>query len=231
MQLIDIATRVRAKCDDPDGTYITDDMVLGHANDVQDWLFGKMRLTNSDFDEEIVVVPSVTAGSPNLDQYQVTGNALAGMVRPRMIRWKIPGTDATFFRRADGPVDFPRDIQGGIPMLDSWSWIRYSVKLSNFSTALDLEITGEFLFDPFTDINNQIQISVIANRVFSCKIAAEIGKARGNDKWVTMYEADATDALDDLEIAITKENQGKTARVGRISRVGIGQGRTVPTSR
>lgn len=229
MQLSDIAARVRAKVDDPDATYVTDDMILGLANDAYDWLFAKMRLTNSGFDDSIVILPSVPAGSPDLNQYQASGQPLETLIRPRMLRWRLPGTDARFFRRADGPLDYVRDIQNGIPAIDSWTWERYSIGLSNFSTPLDIEISGEFLFDPLTAPDSQIQISKIANRVLSCKIAAEVGKARGNDKWVQTYEADATDALDDLDIALTKENQAKTARVGKISRVGAGQGRNLPT--
>lgn len=228
MQLSDISARVRAKCDDPDGTYITDELILGLANDVYDWLFAKMKLTNSSFDDLIVILPAVPAGSPNLDSYQASAQPLETLIRPRMLRWRLPGTDATFFRRADGPLDYVRDIQNGIPAIDSWTWERYSIGLSNFSTALDIEISGEFLFDPLTGPDSAIQISRTANRVLSCKIAAEVGKARGNDKWATTYEADALDALDDLDIALTKENQGKTARVGRISRVA---GRVVPTNR
>jgi len=218
MQMSDINSRVRAKLDDQDATYATDDYILSFAPDAYEWLYVRMLTANSDFDENIVVLNAVTAGSPDLSQYQAAGQPLATLVQPRMIRWKIPGTNPTFFRKADGPLDFVRDMPNGIPQLDSWAWQRFSIKLSNFSTALDLEITGDFLFDPLTAPDSQVEISLIANRVFSCKLASEIGKARGNDKWAQTYGQDADDAFDDLMMSITRANQAKTNRVGRISR-------------
>ena len=229
MQVLDFISRVAAKCDDPDQTYITDDYVMGFVADVSDWLFGKLRLSNNQFDEEVIVLPAVTASSPNLDQYQATGQPLAGMVLPRQIRWRLPGQSNLFWRRADGPLDYPRELNPGGPLLDSWAWIRYSVKLSNFNTALDLEVTGDFLFDPLTDPDQQVVFTQLANRTFSSKLASEIGKARGNDKWKVDYGADADDALDDLSIALSKENQAKTHRVARQNRRGRAVGNTTIT--
>lgn len=202
---------------------------MGFAQDTYEWLFGKLRLTGWDASEEIAVLPAVAAGLPNLDSFQASGNALATLVQPRMIRWKLPGQDPTFWCRVDGPLDYPRDIQGGAAYLDSWAWLRYSIKLSNYSTALDLEVTGEFLFDPLTGPEDQIQISLAANRCFSSKIAAEAAKARRIDDWVTQYTADADEAFDDLAIAMTRANQGKTRRLGRNSRRFHGGRGTMPT--
>lgn len=218
MQLGDICRRVQAKCDDLDATYVTDDYVLAFANEAYEWIYGKLRLTDADFDEQVVILPAVLAGIPNLDSFQVTGGPLASLVQPRMVRWKLAGTPVTNWQRADGPLDFIRDIQPGIATLDSWAWLRYSLKLSNFNAALDLEVSGNFLFDPLTDDSSNVQMSIAANRVFACQIASEIGKARGNDKWVKTYAADAIDALDDLSIAMTKADQAKTARVARMNR-------------
>jgi hypothetical protein len=223
MQLSDIASRVAFKLDDPDQTYVTPDYVAGFAQDVYEWLYNKLRLTGNQFAEEAVIVPNVNAGIPTLDGYMAAGQLLATLLQPRMIRWRLPGQDASFFRRADGPLDAVRDLPNGIPVLDSWAFLRQSIKLSNFSTALDLEVTGDFLFDPLVAPESQLQIAMNMNRCFSCKLASEIGgKARGNDKWQTTYEADADDALDDLAIAMTKANQGKTERVARMSRVQAG---------
>lgn len=218
MQLLDIAARVRSKVDDADGTYCDDNYVLGFAQDVYEWLEGKLRLIDTNFDEGIVILPAVAAGTPDLNGFMATGQPLATLLQPTMVRWRLPGQDASFFRRADGPLDYIRDIAQPAPQLDSWAWIRYSLKLAKFSTALDLEVTGEFLFDPLTATDSQIQINLLVNRAFACKIASEVGKARGNDKWVTTYSADADEAIEDLQIAMVKGDQPKTERVARMSR-------------
>lgn len=226
MQFKDIVSRVQSKCEDQDGTYITSDYVMGFAQDVYEWLYNKLRLVDSAFDEQVIVLPAVTAGSPDLNQYQASGRELATLVQPRIIRWRLPGQDDTYWRRADGPLDYQRDIApSGLAYLDSWAWIHYSIKLSQFSTALDLEISGEFLFDPLTGQDSQIQISQIANRAFASKLAAEIGKARGNPGWITNYTPDADEAVDDLLSAMVKTNQGMTNRVGRMNRASRNSGR------
>lgn len=229
LSIRDAAERVAAKCDDQEETYVDVDYIMGFVQDVYDWLFGKLRLANNQFDEEVVILPGVTAGSPDLDQYQATGQPLAGMVLPRGLRWRLPGQSNIYWRKADGPLDYPRDLNPGGPFLDSWSWMRYSVKLANFSTDLDLEVTGDFAFDPLTDPDSKITMTQLANRTFTCKLASEVGKARGNDKWKVDYGADADDALDDLLIAFSKENQKKYHRVARMNRRGRSGGNTTTT--
>lgn len=228
MKLHDIITRVQAKCDDIEGTYITPEYVMGFVAEAYEWLYGKLRLTDYSFDERIVVLPAVPAGSPDLVTYQQSGGMLEELVQPTMIRWKLPGASPTLWRRANGPMDLPRDMPvEGYPYLDSWAWIRYIVELSTFSTDLDLEITGSFLFDPLTDPDSPIEISKAANRVLSCKIASEVGKGRGNDKWVTAYSADADEALDDLTIQMVKADQAIPHRLARMSRKRLGTSNNV----
>jgi hypothetical protein len=218
MQLLDITRRVQAKCDDTDGTYVTSDYIAGFAQDVYEWMSIKFSLVDTSFDEVILILPAVPAGTPDLNGYMAANQPLATMVQPWMVRWKLPGQDASLFNKADGPLDYVRDVGQGIPRLDSWAWIKNSLKLSNFSTALDLEISGEFLFDPLTSPDNQLQMSQMANRAFACKLASEVGKARGNDKWVTTYSADADEAIEDLQIKMVKFNLKKTRRLSRMSR-------------
>ncbi len=88
------------------------------------------------------------------------------------------------------------------------------MQLANFSTNLDLEVTGDFLFDHLADPDDALQMTRLANRTLTCKLASEVGKARGNDKWVTTYGADATEALDDLIIALSKEKSAQDASPG-----------------
>lgn len=229
LQVKDIVTRVAAKCDDPDGTYVDFDYVMLFVDDTLDWLYGKLRLANTQFDEEVIVLPAVAAGTPNLDALMESGKALDGLVLPKFIRWKLPGQPTNYWRKADGPLDYPRDLDPGGPYLDSWAFIRYSVLLAKFNTALDLELTGDFMFTPLTDPESYLTISSLANRTFSCKLASEVGKARGNQNWVTTYGADADDALDDLTIAMSKENQKKIHRVGRMNRSRTGTGNSSAT--
>lgn len=214
--LKDIVGRVQFKLDDPEGTYITTDYVLGFVNDVYEWLFNKLSLTGSQFSEQVIVLPAVAAGTPDLSQFQAVGQPLASLITPSMLRWRLPNLDATYFRKAEGPLDAPRDLPPNLPGLDSWAFVHYVIKLSQFSTALDIEVTGTFLFDALTEPDDSVQIAMNANRVFSCKLASEVAKGRGNPTWVTQYSADADEAFDDLAIGITRARQAIVHRVGRM---------------
>ena len=219
MQVFDIISRVQFLCDDIDGTYVTVEYVSAGMQHAYDWLFNKMALVDSQFDQYVVELPGVQAGVPDLSAYQADGQPLALLLQPRMIRWKLPGQDKTYYRRADGPLTLPRDMpDSGYPMIDSWAWSRHNILLSKFSTALDIEITGDFLFDPLTAPDSQILLAKNLNRCFACKLASEVGKARGNDKWVTLYSADADEAYDDVAIAMVKARQAIPNRVARMSR-------------
>lgn len=216
--LSDIIARVQSLLDDPDGTYIDDGYVTGFAQNVYDVLYNRMRLYGHQFSEIDVELPSVAAGTPDLSAFQATGKPLALMVQPRMIEWKLPGQDATYYAPADGPVDKVRDIVPGITALDSWAWLRRKIFLSRFSTALDLRVTGDFLFDPLTEGASPIEIEINANPVLAYMIAEEIAGARGNDKWLALYKRKGDDAFDDLNIAMVKAQQATTRRVGKINR-------------
>src|SRR5437763_15915523 len=133
MQLLDIATRVRAMLDGQDGTYCDDAYVLGHAQHAYDWIYNKLRLINSDCDEQIIILPAVAAGTPDLSGYMAAGQPLATPVQPRTVRCRLPGPDAASFRRADGPLDYVRDIGQANSQLVYCAWIIHSPYLSQFS--------------------------------------------------------------------------------------------------
>jgi hypothetical protein len=227
--LSDIISRVQYMLDDPEGTGDGDpDYITGFAQNQYDRLYNKLRANGHNFDQVTVELAAVPAGVPDLGQYQVPGGLLALMVQPRIVEWKLPGQDATNYFPATGPLDKVRDIVAGIPQLDSWAWIRRKLLLSRFSTALDMRITGDFLFDPLTDGNSPIEIELVANPVLAFGIVVAVAKARGREQMKKDYEEDLIDSFDDINIALTKANQGKTRRVGRMSRREFGTGYTLP---
>lgn len=219
MQLKDIISRVQFKLDDPDGTTYDADYVKGFVPDALEWLYDAMKRSNGQFDEGIEILAAVQAGLANLDTFQASGQPLDALLIPRMIRWRLPGQDSVMFRRAEGPLESVRDVQDpGVPLLDSWSWQRYSIKLGKTSIPLDLEITGDFLFPPLADMEAEVRIAKNGNRALACKIASDIGKARGRDKWKVDYGLDADEAVDDINSLLVKAMQGFTNRVGRMNR-------------
>lgn len=227
--LSDIISRVQYMLDDPEGTGDGDpDYITGFAQNQYDRLYNKLRANGHNFDQVTVELPAVAAGIPDLGAYQAPGAALALMVQPRMVEWKLPGQDVTNYLPADGPLDKVRDLAAGVTALDSWAWIRRKLQVSRFSTALDLRITGDFLFDPLTEGNSPIEIELVANPVLAFGIVVAVAKARGRKQNVIDYAPDLEDSFDDINIALTKANLSKTRRVGRMSRRESSSGFTLP---
>ncbi|HEV7674380.1 MAG TPA: hypothetical protein VGQ12_07610 [Candidatus Angelobacter sp.] len=227
--LSDIISRVQFMLDDPEGTGDGDpDYITGFAQNQYDRLYNKLRANGHNFDQVTIELPAVAAGIPDLGVYQAPGAVLALMVQPRMVEWKLPGQDASNYLEASGPLDKLPDIVAGIPQLSAWAWIRRKLQVSRFSTALDLRVTGDFLFDPLTDGNSPIEIEITANPVLSYLMVRAVAKARGRRQLVVDYEEEEKETFDDLNIALTKANLSKNRRVGRMSRRETGSGFTLP---
>lgn len=218
MKISDINSRVRAALEDPDATYITDNYITGHAQQAYEKLFNKLYVSDSQFDENIIEIPAVAAGTPDLSQYQASGGPLAMLCTPTLIEWKLSGMDSAYYRLAAGPLDAVRDLLSpGLPLLDSWSYSRRTILLSKFSVPLDLRVTGAFLFDPLNG-DSELEMEIQCNVVLVHMICKAIAAARGNDKWVQYHAAEADEAWDDVFIAKVKDQQSRTRRLGRMSR-------------
>jgi len=226
----DIVKGVQAKCDDQDGTYIDETYVEGHLANAIDWLYGELRLTDDQFAFSIVQLPAIPAGLPNLDDYQKEGQPLCFLDTPRMIRWKLPGLDPTYYRRADGPLDYVRDMPAGMAVLDSWAFQRDSIKLSLYAVQMDLEVSGEFILDPTVDDDSTINIQKSLRGALTSRVAYAVGAARNVQTWITLYEKEADDLIDDIKALMVKRNQSRTERLGRISRATGSATRLIPTA-
>lgn len=208
--------------DDDDGTYTTDAKIAGHAQQQYELLQNALEAaTNSQFDEQVIEVTNVKAGTPNLDALMAKGQPLENIISPRIIEWKLPGLDPTNYREAAGPLDAVRDVAAGLPSLDSWAWIRRSIKLSNFAINLDLRITATSLFDPLMEQDTVIEMERKAVPVLAIMVALAIAKSRGMPTMVATYTQDLADAFDDLVIGLVKADQSKNRRVARICRAPV----------
>lgn len=208
--------------EDADGTYVTPDMVAGHAQQQYELLQNALEAaTNSQFDEQVIEVTNVAAGTPNLDALMAKGQPLENIISPRIIEWKLPGLDPTNYREAAGPLDAVRDVAAGLPSLDSWAWIRRSIKLSNFAIPLDFRLTCTSLFDPLMGPDDVVEMERKAVPVLAIMVALAIAKSRGMPTMVQTYTQDLADAFDDLVIGMVKADQSKDRRVARICRAPV----------
>jgi hypothetical protein len=220
MTLAELIKGVQFDLDDPDGTWADDAYVLGFVRKAYKKLATKLRLTESDFDERIIELPSVIAGAPDLGAYQAAGKPLESLMTPTMVEWKLPGQDASYYRAANGPLDKLPDVPApGQPALPAWGFIGNKIVLAAFSTALDLRVTGVFLPDPMVQTSDVSQLPVSADVPLQTMLALACAEANGRDKLKQSLALNLIDELDDVRIEMTKAQQGVPARrIGRMNR-------------
>ena len=218
MKVANIVKRVQAKLSDPEGTYADDDYVLGFCQDGYEKLYNKLILCGYEFADWVVELPNVPAGLTNLDDYMDDGKPLNALVEPTIVEWKLPGSDPTTYQRADGPLDYIRDVGANTNALDNWAWMREQLLLSRYATNLDLRITGEFTLDPLVDLGSRIETPRMAATALVSIIATLCAMERGNPSWVQQYSTEADECIDDIAIKLTKDTQHQTRRVARMNR-------------
>lgn len=213
MTLDDLIKGVQYDLDDPEATYTDPDYILGFLPKTLKKLANKLNLADDAFDEQIVELPGVQAGTPNLSAFQVTGQPLAGLYNPRIVEWKLPGQDASFYRPAEGPLDKLPDIAPpGVNTLNAWAWIGKVLLLSAFNVALDIRVTGDFIPQAMIAGDDKSPFPVSVDAPLQTMLALAVAKANGRDKLIASLNAELTDELDDVMIAMVKGQQGVPAR-------------------
>lgn len=217
MRLQTLRGRIRGLVDDLEATFATDDYLNPLVNQVYEDVYNSMISTTSEFEEAVVDIPNVLAGTTSLGDLEINGETLDLLLQPRHIDWKLAGADPTLYLPANGPLDKLPDVIPS-PMLVAWQWRQLDVKLVPFSTPLDLRVTGEFLFPILEQDNDRILVAKNIGAAMAYGVGELIGIGRGNAMWVQKYGEKKQDALDDIAQASTRAEQAKTRRVARVSR-------------
>lgn len=213
---------VRSLIEDPNGDYATQEYLQPLLTLEYTDMANEMRLYGPEMDEYVIELPSVPAGTPDLSGYMAENQPLYWLLNPREIEWKLPGTPATSYVDAEGPINKLRDIPiPGIPALDCWSYLHFNIGLSAFSTALDLRLRGEFVFPPLTTNRDVVQLGMNVMPAMAKRIAKLIAIKRGNQQWVTNYGAEAQRSFDLVIQGLVHARQGKyDMRAGRVNSLG-----------
>lgn len=213
MTLDELIKGVQYDLDDPEATYADPDYILGFLPKTLKKLANKLNLADDAFDEQSVELPSVQAGTPSLQAYQQTGKPLAGLYNPRVVEWKLPGQDPSFYRPAEGPLDKIPDIAPpGTNALNAWGWIGKILVLSLFNVAIDIRVTGDFIPQPMVAMDDKSPFPVSVDVPLQTMLAWSIAKANGRDKLISSLGKDLEDEIDDVMIAMVKQQQGVPAR-------------------
>jgi hypothetical protein len=212
----DLKARIRTLVDDPDGEVNTDDYLEAKVALSYDDLYNELRMTGAQFDQSVVELINVKAGVADLGDYFASGKPLETLLNPEIFEWKLTGLDPTNYVEARLVNKVP-DVQPN-QFIESWEWRKGNIYLTPVTTAVDIRIRGEFLFSALKADADPIQAGINVGNVIAYWTASLIGIVRGNPQWEKSYQLKGDRTLDNIAIMLTKADQKKIVRVGRVSR-------------
>lgn len=216
MDLGTVKSRIRSLVDDADASYATDAFLLPLINQKYEELYNRMLSTGAEFERKVVELLSVPAQTPNLSAYVLPGQPLELMVQPLQLEWKQEGLDPTNYKTAS-LVDNVKDV---IPdqLIDDWEWRAGVIYFTPCTLNVDLRIRGDFLFAALTTDSDSIAITKNFGHALAYGTAALVGAVRGNQAWAQAYTLLQDNAVDDVMQYLTRKDQAKIRRIGRMSR-------------
>lgn len=212
----DLKARIRDLVDDPTGEVNTDDYLQAKVALSYDDLYNELRMTGAQFDQSVVELINVPAGASDLGAFFASGKPLETLLNPEIFEWKLTGLDPTNYKEARLVNKVP-DVQPS-QFIQSWEWRKGNIYLTPVTAAVDIRIRGEFLFSALKVDADPIQAGINVGNVIAYWTASLIGIVRGNPQWEKSYQLKGDRALDNIAIMLTKADQAKVVRVGRMSR-------------
>jgi len=216
MDLSTVKSRVRSLVDDPDSSYATDAFLLPLINQKYEELYNRMLSTGAEFERRVTELLNVPAQTTNLSAYALAGQALELMVQPLQFEWKQAGLDPTNYRIAS-LVDRVKDVIPG-QLIDDWEWRSGVIYFTPSTLAVDMRIRADFLFAALNTDSDVIAVTKNFGHALAYGTAALVGAVRGNQAWAQAYTLLQDNAVDDVMQYLTRKDQAKVRRVGRMSR-------------
>jgi hypothetical protein len=216
MDLSTIKSRVRSLVDDPDGTYATDAFLLPLINQKYEELYNRMLSTGAEFERKVVELFGVAAQTQDLLAYGLAGQPLELMLQPLTLEWKMAGVDSTYYRTA-ALVDKLPDVVAD-QFIANWEWRAGIIYFTPCVLTVDLRIRADFLFSPLASDIDLVAVTKNFGHALAYSTAALVGLVRGNQAWAQAYSLLQDNAVDDVMQYLSRKDQAKVRRVGRVSR-------------
>lgn len=216
MNLAEVKTRIRAMVDDPNGTYVTDGFLAPLIQQKYEEIYNRMLSTGAEFERQVVELPAVAAATADLSAYTASGKELELMLQPIMFEYKLTGLAPTSYLPAT-LVDRLNDFTPG-QFIQNWEFRSGVIYFTPSVLVMDIRIRGDFLFGALTQDNDAITAAKNLGHAVAYGTASLIGVVRGNPSWTTAYATLQDNSLDDVMQYMTRKDQAKIRRVGRMSR-------------
>ncbi|MFL6427902.1 MAG: hypothetical protein ACJ71S_06630 [Acidobacteriaceae bacterium] len=213
----EVKARIRSLVDDVQASYTDDAFLDPLVQQEYEAAASELEETKSPFDEQVVVVPNIAAATADLSAFQAAGKPLETMVLPERIDWKPQGQPDFMYRLLPGPKDMLPDLPAFQAPV-AWEWREEIIYFTPSTMVIDLRIRGEFDVPKLRDDGMQLTLHKRIGYVVAFRVAALIAKVRGNQQWIQDYAADAQKGMDEIAEQMTRAEQGKVRRIGRMTR-------------
>lgn len=209
-----LIARIQALWDDVGGTWCDKDYILSliaiNSEDVE----SKLESLDLSFDTNVIVLPSVPAGTTDLTAYQSEGEPLENMMLPVALEWRLVGQDDSKWStvaRVDKVMDAGTTAFQGVA---SWEWRGGIVHITPSGVDVDLRIRDEEL-PAILDNDSTTYVKGLTN-VLAFGVAALIGYTRGGagSKLAMKWEQMEDDALSVVIDRMVKNEQVIPRRMG-----------------
>lgn len=219
VDLDDIAKRTAALLDDPSQSDFDRDYLLPFINQRWDSLNVTLMMLGLKYTEQIVVLNPNNAGLPanttNLSVYQAAGQALASLMLPKKVEWKLVGDPDTAYKEA-AKMDVMPDLDPTTQGISAWVWRNSTLYISPSSIAIVVRVTFEAMSTTLVDPTDNVYRGTM--HIIALRVAELVWFIRGNKDMSIKMQQDAQAAEDDFEVLCVMSNQKIVRRFGRMSR-------------
>jgi len=216
MDLSTVKSRIRSLVDDPDASYATDGFLVPLINQKYEELYNRMLSTGAEFERRVVEIFNVPPQTANLSAYALPGQPLELMIQPLQFEWKQAGLDPTNYRIAS-LVDKVSDVTPD-QLIDDWEFRSGVIYFTPSVLAMDIRLRGDFLFAALETDSDVVAVAKNFGHALAYGTAALVGAVRGNQAWAQAYTLLQDNAVDDLMQYLTRKDQAKVRRLGRMTR-------------
>ncbi len=200
----------RALLDDPERNWANDEYLRTFLNLAWRSLANELGACRMGFDERVVVLPNVSAGTQDLSAWLLPGQPLAMMWQPVEI-WERPaGGNATQWRpmRRVGALDPEVPAQ---PFPDIWEYREGNIWFPPVTQAIDLQVRYEEIFPALADATQPLHI-VGTGHILGYSVAALVARSRGSRSMAADYAEEAQRHTGLLMLRLGKEMQNLRVR-------------------
>jgi hypothetical protein len=222
----EVKARVRSLVDDVQASYTDDAFLDPLIQQEYEAAASELEETKSPFDEQVVELPAIAAGTADLSAFQAQAKPLETLVLPERIDWKPAGQPDWFYRMLPGPKDMLPDMPPFQAPV-AWEWREEIIYFTPSTMIIDLRIRGEFDVPVLRDDSSPLSLHKRIGYVIALRAAASIAKIRGNQQWIQDYTADAQKGMDEIAQQMTRAEQGKVRRIGTMTRRNRTRGRFI----